>query len=161
MKSFDYTADDNDILTPQPSLLARIRSRIHFPRLRKKMPDALSGEEPPLTEQEAAELKDMIESDELKQMVDSLKNPNVKQFAIPKIVIDTATPEPALPIPTPRPPKPWIRFANTIIGILALIGGLYGVMVLYNQFPTYPSIIIGIVAVSASAGVITGISTRG
>ena len=158
MKSFDYTADDNDILMPKPSFFTRIRSRIHIPKLfsRKKMPDALTLEdegEPPLSDEEAADLKGMIDS-----LTDASKKPS---YTIPKIMTDIATPSNALSIPTPAPAKPWMRYVNTLVAILAFIGGAYGVMVLYNQFPTYPSIIIGIVAVSASAGVITGISTRG
>lgn len=161
MKNFDYTANDDmpllDSELPKQSLMQKIRSRLphlHIPSIRKTKPvDMPDTPEPLLDENESAELK---------QMIDSLTSSTAKPYTIPKIVTDLSTPSSQpLPIPTPAPVSKLHRFANTIIAVIALIGGLYGVMVLYNQFPTHPTIIVGIVAIAASTGVITGISARG
>ena len=146
---------------PEPtkqSIFSRIRASVKIPFGRKKPTDTMpdDGTEPLLDDVEAAELK---------QMIESLTAPSAKKssYTIPKIVTDAATPSPAasLPIPTPQPKKPWVRFANSIIVVLAFLAGMYGVIVLYNQFPTHPSIIVGIVAIAASTGVVTGITARG
>lgn len=145
MKNFDF---DNEMPELDPSRCARLLSRVREKfTFRKKEQPIEPGPEQKLNEQESVELKEMIDS--LTEPVPSLKRP---------VII-----EDPLPIPTPAPQRksPLARFGNVIVAVLAFLAGAYGVMVLYNQLPTYPMLVVGIVAIAASSGVITGITARG
>jgi hypothetical protein len=48
--------------------------------------------------------------------------------------------------------------ADRVVLAVALVAGLLGANLLYNQLPTYPMITVGIVVVAASAGIITSIT---
>jgi hypothetical protein len=150
MKNFDFTEHDNDSIT-EPSLFSRIRAKFTF-RKKKQQEEP----EPSLPTQDSQELKGLIDSLTKEPLPKLIEKAMARTPERPVI-----TEELALPILVPVTKKPWVRFANTIIGIIALLVGAYGVMVLYNQLPTYPMLVVGIVAIAASSGVITGITARG
>jgi hypothetical protein len=83
-----------------------------------------------------------------------------KEVSVLPVVKEKSIWDGAMVQPNIPPQKIKINFVNIIVGLLALMCGMYGVMILYNQLPSNPTLVLGIVAVAASTGIITN-ATRG
>jgi hypothetical protein len=95
----------------------------------------------------------------LKRLLDKFKRkPKAVQPTLTPMIKEKSIWDEAVVQPTMPPKKAKINFVNIIVGLLALMCGMYGVMILYNQLPSNPTLVLGIVAVAASTGIITNTS---